>query len=55
MEVKHFKELDSGVAVVDYKKTPNVVVTKNINIPKFKKMYFNAIKKCTVDKSIVKN
>lgn len=54
MEVVYFKELDSGVALVDYKKTPNVIVTKSININKFKKLYFNCLKKCKVDANIVK-
>lgn len=55
MEVKYFKELDSGVALVDYKKSPNVVVTKTIDIRKFKKLYFNSLRKCKINKNIVEN
>lgn len=53
MEVVFFKELDSGVALVDYKKTPNVIVTTKVNIKKFKKLYFSCLKKCKINKNIV--
>ena len=53
MAVKYFKELDSGVALVDYTKSPNVVVTRSINMNKFKRLYFACLKKCNVNKNIV--
>lgn len=54
ISVQYFKELKSGVAVVDYHKTPNVIITKSIDIKKFKKMYFDSLKKCKINQIIVK-
>lgn len=53
MEVKYFKQLDSGVALVDYIKSPNVIITKKVNIKRFKQLYFNSLKKCIVNKKVV--
>lgn len=55
LKVKYFKELDSGVAVVDYQKTPNAIITKSIDIKKFKKLYFDSLKKCKVNPKIAQN
>ncbi len=55
LKVKYFKELDSGIAVVDYQKTPNAIITKSIDIKKFKRLYFDSLKKCRVNPKIAKN
>ena len=46
MEVKYYKQYGTGVAVVDYKKSPNVAITTKVNTKKFKKLYFDSLKKC---------
>lgn len=48
--VKYYKEFDSGIAVVDYKKTPNVIMTTKVNVSRFKKLYFQSLRKCKVYK-----
>ena len=48
VSVKYYKEYGTGVAVVDYLKSPNAIVTTSINIPKFKKLYFKSLKKCKI-------
>lgn len=46
VEVKYYKEHGTGVGVVDYKKTPNCLITTKVNIKKFKKLYFDCLKLC---------
>ena len=48
MQVKFFKELGSGVGVVDYEQEPNVIITTKVDIKKFKKLYFKILKKCKI-------
>lgn len=48
MQVKFFKDLNSGVGVVDYKQQPNVKITTSVNIKKFKNLYFYSLKKCKI-------
>ena len=48
MEVKFFEALGSGVGVVDYDKAPNVTITTKVDVKKFKKLYFNLLKKCKI-------
>ena len=43
--VKYFHSVDTGVCLFDYNKKPNLQVCTNINIKKFKKVYFKVIKK----------
>ena len=50
-EVKYFKEIDSGILVYTSNKTldgkkPNVKVCTEVNVNKFKKLYFKLLKKC---------
>ena len=51
MEVKYFDEIDSGILVYtankDLKnKKPNVKVCTEVNVNKFKRLYFKLLKKC---------
>ncbi len=46
IHVNYYKEYKTGVAVVDYNKHPNCMVTTKVDVAKFKKMYFKCLKKC---------
>ena len=43
--IKYFDSINSGVCLYDFSKTPNMRVCTSINIKKFKKVYFKALKK----------
>ncbi len=50
-EVVYYDSIDSGVLIFDKsegakKKKPNVTVTTEVNIKRFKKLYFKLLKKC---------
>lgn len=50
-EVQYFKEIDSGILVIEKgekigKLKPNVLVCSEVNVKKFKKMYFKYLKMC---------
>jgi len=42
--IKYFESINSGVCLYDYNKTPNMRVCTSINVKKFKKVYFKALK-----------
>lgn len=44
--VKYYDEIGTGVLTVDFNKKPNAKVCVSMNIKKFKKLYFKALKKC---------
>lgn len=52
LKVQYFKELESGVGIVDYNKQPNCLITTKINVKKYKKLYFKYLKLCKVNKNI---
>ena len=52
MTVEYFEQLGSGVGVIDYEKTPNCKITKEVNVKKFKKLYFKCLKKCKTTQEI---
>jgi len=43
--VKYFKNVDTGVCLLDFEKTPNMHVVTNVDIKKFKKYYFKLLAK----------
>lgn len=50
-EVKYFDDIDTGVLVIKRQKDlgknePNVLVCSEVNVKKFKKLYFKYLKKC---------
>ncbi len=50
-EVKYFESIDSGILVLEKKaelkkKKPNVLVCSEVNVKRFKKLYFKLLKKC---------
>jgi inosine-uridine nucleoside N-ribohydrolase len=45
-EIEYFDSVDTGVITMDFKKKPNAITCTEINIKKFKKLYFDLLKKC---------
>ena len=45
-EIEYFESVDTGVITMDFKKKPNAITCTEINIKKFKKLYFDLLKKC---------
>lgn len=46
VSVVYFKEINSGVAICDFEAEPNMEVCVKVDVKKFKKLYFNALRKC---------
>ncbi|MBQ7579110.1 MAG: nucleoside hydrolase [Clostridia bacterium] len=44
--VKYFESIDSGVIICDKKNKPNAIVATDLDIKKFKKLYFKLLKRC---------
>ncbi len=44
--VQYFESIKSGVMVMDFNAEPNAITCTEIDIKKFKKLYYNALKKC---------
>ena len=45
-DIEYFESVDTGVMTMDFKKKPNAITCTEINIKKFKKLYFDLLKKC---------
>ena len=45
LKIKNFSEDNIGRAVVDYSASPNVTITTGVNVKKFKKLYFDCLKR----------
>lgn len=45
-EIIYYDSIDTGVLVMDFNKQPNIKTCTEINIPKFKSLYFKCLKKC---------
>lgn len=45
-KVKYYEKISTGVLTVDFTKKPNAITCVSMNIKKFKKLYFNCLKKC---------
>ena len=45
-EIEYFDSVDTGIITMDFKKKPNAITCTEINIKKFKKLYFDLLKKC---------
>lgn len=45
-EIKYFDSIKSGILVMDFDNPPNLVTCTKVDIKKFKKLYFNSLKKC---------
>ena len=45
-EVKYFDTIGTGVMTMDFNKTANAVTCTNMNISKFKKLYFKHLDNC---------
>lgn len=45
IEIKFYDDVDTGIGVLDFEKTPNCLVCNNIDVKKFKNLYFKLIKK----------
>lgn len=45
-EIKYFDSIGSGVLVVDKNKKPNMLACTEVDVKKFKKLYFKSLKKC---------
>ena len=45
-EIKYFEKLGTAVFVMNFDKTPNSMVCTEIDVKKFKKLYFKMLKKC---------
>lgn len=46
LKLKYVDEIQTGVLMMDFEKQANAKTCTKINIPAFKKVYFNALKKC---------
>ena len=46
VEVRYYEKLESGVLVMNFDKTPNAYTCTEVDIKKFKKIYFDCLKKC---------
>ena len=44
--VKYFDKVDTGVLMMDFNKKPNAITCTEVDIKKFKKLYFSLLKKC---------
>ena len=44
--VKYFDEISTGVLMMNFKRKPNATTCVSMDIKKFKKLYFNSLKKC---------
>lgn len=45
-EIKYYDSIDTGVMITNFTGDPNVLTCTDIDIPKFKKLYFSSLKKC---------
>ena len=45
-EVKYFESIKTGVLTMNFGKKPNAITCVQMDIPKFKKLYFKCLKKC---------
>lgn len=45
-EVVYYDDIDTGIMTMDFNKSPNCKTCVDMNIPKFKKLYFKSLKKC---------
>lgn len=46
VNIKYFDELGTGVFIMNFDKTPNATVCTEIDVKKYKKLYFDMLKKC---------
>lgn len=46
VEVRYYEKLDSGVFVMNFDKKPNATACTEVNVKKFRKFYFDCLKKC---------
>ena len=44
--IEYFDSVDTGIITMDFRKKPNAITCTEINIKKFKKLYFDLLKKC---------
>lgn len=52
-EVKYFEEVKSGVSICDFKAEPNMMVATEINVRKFKRLYFRALEMSNLERRVV--
>ena len=45
-KINYYDSLGTGVLYVRFDKKPNAIICTDMNIKKFKKLYFNCLKKC---------
>lgn len=45
-EIKYFDSIDTGVLVMDFEKEPNMKTCVEVDVPAFRNMYFEYLKKC---------
>lgn len=46
VDIKYYDKLGTGVFVMNFDKTPNALTCTEIDVKKFKKLYFKMLKKC---------
>ena len=45
-EIKYYDSIDTGVLVMDFNKKPNAKTCIEVDVPAFRKMYFDYLKRC---------
>lgn len=46
VEVRYYEKIGTGVFVMNFDKTPNALTCTEVDVKKFKKVYFDCLKKC---------
>lgn len=46
VEVRYYEKIGTGVFVMNFDKKPNALTCTEVDVKKFKKLYFNCLKKC---------